>query len=227
MTGAAVRYWPSVRHSPSVLRLVDEPGGQSRVRIAVANVKGGAGKSTSVIYLAAAAAESGPVVVVDADPQGSAGEWLAEQPIAGVTWVTAPSERAVTRAVAAGAGTVIVDTPPGSERIVRAALRSVDTVVVPTRAGSLEVMRVRATVAMIPAGVRHGLVITAARTRTRDYRETLAGWAAAGEELWGTIPERVAAAAGPDGPLVPEVLDAYRAVLAAAVNDTTREKAHV
>ena len=188
--------------------------------IAVANVKGGVGKTTSAVYLAATAARTGEtaVVLVDADPQASAAEWLEEQPLAGVSVAEAPSERLVARAVELGAGaTVIIDTPPGSERIVRAAVAEADAVVVPTRAGSLEVSRVQATLHMVPAGARRGLVITAARTGTRDYRETVQGWQDAGIVVWGSIPERVAVAAGPDAPLSAEALMVYEAVLEAAM----------
>ena len=52
-----------------------------------------------------------------------------------------------------------------------------------------------------------------ATTFTRDYQETLAMWLEAGVPVWGTIPERVGIAAGPDGWLSGEGLERYAEVL--------------
>lgn len=193
------------------------------MRICVANVKGGVGKTTTAVYLAARAAERGPVVLVDADPQASAAEWLEESPLDGVQLVEAPSERLVARAMDLGDGaTVIVDTPPGSEKIVRAAVDQADAVVIPTRAGSLEVNRVLATLTMIPAGRRRGLVVCAARTFTVDYRETVTAWDEAGIPVWGSVPERVAVAGAAASALSVDALDAYEQVLAACLDGVVR-----
>jgi chromosome partitioning protein len=192
------------------------------VRITVANVKGGVGKTTTAVYLAALAAANGPVVLVDADPQASAAEWLEETPIEGVQLAEAPSERMLARAMELGEGTtVVVDTPPGSEKLVLAAVGRADVVVIPTRAGSLEVTRVIATGKLLPASTPRGLVVCAARTYTVDYRETVAAWQ---EKIpvWGTVPERVAVAAGAAGPLNQDALDAYRPVLDAALGAVSR-----
>ena len=48
--------------------------------IAVVNRKGGSGKTTTAVSVAAALAERGlPILLVDLDPQASASTWLAEE----------------------------------------------------------------------------------------------------------------------------------------------------
>lgn len=48
------------------------------------NVKGGVGKTTTAVYLAALLSETAPVILVDADPQATAAEWLKDTPLPGV-----------------------------------------------------------------------------------------------------------------------------------------------
>ena len=94
------------------------------MNIVVTNVKGGVGKTTTTMYLAAAAASRGreAVLVIDADRQASSAEWFDAMPLDEVELVEAPSERTVTRAMGRHGGIAVVDTPPGDERIVRAAI---------------------------------------------------------------------------------------------------------
>src|SRR5580658_3992155 len=105
------------------------------MNIVISNVKGGVGKSTTSIYLSAAAVARGydPVLLIDADRQASSAEWLEQREIEGVTLVEAPSERTVTRAMTRHDGLAVVDTPPGDQRIVEAALGAADAIVIPTR----------------------------------------------------------------------------------------------
>ena len=54
--------------------------------IVIANQKGGSGKSTATVHLAAAAeaAGDGPVVISDTDPQGTAADWFNQRKQSGI-----------------------------------------------------------------------------------------------------------------------------------------------
>jgi chromosome partitioning protein len=189
------------------------------VNIVVTNLKGGVGKTTSAIYLAAVAARRGrdPVILIDADRQASAAEWLDERPLENVTVVEAPSERTLTRAMAKHDGIAVVDTPPGDDRLVQAAIAAADAVVIPTRAGGVEFARVEVTVGLIPTKTPRGIVIAAARLGTNDLDETVAWWKGEGVSVWGIVPERVGIAAGPEARLYRDGLDEYERVLRRAL----------
>ncbi|HEY3541746.1 MAG TPA: ParA family protein [Gaiellaceae bacterium] len=189
------------------------------MNIVVTNLKGGVGKTTTAVYLAAVAVERGhdPVVLVDADRQASSAVWLEERPLEGVEVIEAPSERTLTRAMRADEGVVIVDTPPGDERIVQSAIAAADSVIIPTRAGGVEFARVAVTLGMVPSRTPRGLVIAAARLGTNDLQETIDWWRREDVQIWGVVPERVGIAAGPEARLYREGLDLYDEVLRKAV----------
>ncbi|HVB91570.1 MAG TPA: AAA family ATPase [Acidimicrobiales bacterium] len=181
----------------------------------MSNVKGGVGKTTSAVYLAAAAVRRGisPVVLVDADPQGSSAEWYDADPIEGVELMEGPSVRTVTRAMDRGDGMVVVDTPPGEGTIVRAALARADAVIIPTRAGGVEPSRVVATLEMTPSNIPAGVVICSARLGTNDLEATVAWWTDLKVPVWGIVPERVSIATGPAAGLSHEGMEHYGRVL--------------
>jgi chromosome partitioning protein len=185
------------------------------MNVVVSNVKGGVGKTTTSVYLSAAAVARGydPVLLIDADRQASSAEWLEERPVEGVTIVEAPSERTLTRAMSRHDGLGVVDTPPGDERLLQSATTAADAVVIPTRAGGVEFSRVLVTLEMIPARTPRGVVICAARLGTNDLEEAIAWWNGEKVPIWGVIPERVGIAAGPDARLYREGLEKYDAVL--------------
>jgi chromosome partitioning protein len=188
------------------------------VIIVVAGLKGGVGKTTTSVYLAAVAAGSRrPTTLVDADPQASAADWLElgeDEVLEQVTLVEAPTDRLLLKTLdrVESDEVAVVDTPPGQERLLAKAIERASAVVIPTRVGGVETPRVEAVLDMVPTRTPVGLVICSARTYTRDYQDMVAAWAEANVPVWGTVSERVGIAAGPQSWLAPDGLDAYRAV---------------
>ncbi len=186
--------------------------------IVSAALKGGVGKTTTAVYLAAVAVSNRrSVFLIDADPQASSADWIEsseDDRLKKVTVVEAPTDRLLVKALdrMADGDVAVVDTPPGQERLLTKAFDRASVAVVPTRIGGVETSRAAAVLDMIPAGVPAGLVISSARTFTRDYHEALGAWSEAGVPVWGSVPERVAIAAGPGDWLAIDGIDAYRDV---------------
>ena len=147
-----------------------------------AAIKGGVGKTTTSVYLAAVAVNgTRTVTLVDADPQASASEWVDEAtdaPLQRLTVVEAPTERLLSKALdkVKPDDIVIVDTPPAHREMVAKALDRATAVVIPTRVGGVETPTATAMLDIVPAGIPAGLVVCSARTYTRDYHEAIANW---------------------------------------------------
>jgi chromosome partitioning protein len=185
------------------------------VIVVSAAIKGGVGKTTTSVYLAAVAVDGDrSVTLVDADPQASAAEWVEEATDAQLQRlrvVEAPTERLLAKALdkVAPEDIVVVDTPPAHREMVVKALDRASAVVIPTRVGGVETPTATAMLDIVPTGVPAGLVVCSARAYTRDYHEAIANWEDEDAPVWGTVPERVAIAQGPDGWLASDGLDAY------------------
>ena len=186
--------------------------------IVVAALKGGVGKTTTAVYLAAVAAgATRTATLVDADPQASAADWLElgeDEVFERLTLIEAPTDRLLLKTVERidDDEIAIVDTPPGHERLLAKAIERASAVVIPTRVGGVETPRVEAVLDLVPSKTPVGLVICSARTYTRDYQEMVDAWAEANVAVWGSVSERVAIASGPQSLLSVDGLDAYRNV---------------
>src|SRR5689334_17386940 len=110
--------------------------------VAVLNQKGGVGKTTLAINLAAVAhVEKRRTLLVDMDEQGSAAEWYAaradDSPLAGL--VVVKMDRPLTlpkfRELATGYDFVVLDGPPRLDRVSVSAAVAADVVLMPVSPG--------------------------------------------------------------------------------------------
>ena len=131
--------------------------------LAIANQKGGSGKSTLSVNLAAEAARRGErVLVLDTDPQRSTLAWAAargadEPRVEPVESVRVPIR--LHRARRDGFSLVIVDTQPRAEVPLAALLRSVDFVLVPLRPSTFDLVTLEQTLRLVAAAGRPGCIV--------------------------------------------------------------------
>ena len=187
--------------------------------IAIANPKGGVGKSTLATNLAGALAWQGHAVMLgDLDRQQSARQWLGLRP-PGLPAITDWEMRESTGQVRPPKGTthVVIDTPAGLHgKKLQALLGLVDLILVPMQASLFDIQATHAFLADLKdhpkaAKVRVGLVgmrvkdHTIARERLQEFVATLPApmvaairdtqnyvhLAAHGLTLWDVAPSRV------------------------------------
>jgi chromosome partitioning protein len=155
---------------------------EGSVRLEIANLKGGTGKTTTAVHVAAGlAAAGGRTLLVDADPQQSALAWSEAARGLGCPVVGLPVRDLHRRLpeLEEGYRYVVVDTPPSDLAITRSALLAVEEVIVPIGPTPLDLDRLGATLDLLAEveplnAFRWALLLTRLRRGTRSSRETRA-----------------------------------------------------
>lgn len=146
------------------------------MKITIANAKGGVAKTTSAIYLAAAAAMRGlDVKVYDADPQSSASLWadLASDNDDSLPFDVVPANLSTLgRLKAERDQWRIIDAPP-SGPVLEAAIEAADFVIVPTSDSSLDLQQAWATLKAVEGKKPAAALVVRAEVGTTAFKETL------------------------------------------------------
>lgn len=145
------------------------------MRLVITNTKGGAGKSTTALYLAEAASRKEVLVEVwDADPQGTSITWSDEAeangqplsfPVTGIHPKSVATPQTSDRLT-------IVDTGPGDPATISNAVNHADFVVIPTGPGGADVERALSTYDSVCESAPTAILLTKFRKTETDSWET-------------------------------------------------------
>lgn len=132
--------------------------------VAVISQKGGSGKTTLAIHLAAAAGAAGYVsLVVDTDPQATACTWHAWRGDADPDVIDCAAHallaKKLEQAAALRAEFAVIDTPPHADIMAREACRVADLLLIPCRPRAFDLDAVRTTAELAAASRKPAFLV--------------------------------------------------------------------
>lgn len=121
--------------------------------IGILNQKGGVGKTTLAVNLAAALARTGGrVLLIDADPQGSSLDWAAARqgpPLFAVVGLPRPTVHKEIEVVGHGYDHIVIDGPPRVTDLARSAIMASDVVLIPVQPSPYDIWAAEEVVKLI------------------------------------------------------------------------------
>jgi chromosome partitioning protein len=131
--------------------------------IAIVSQKGGSGKTTLAVNLAAAAEAAGQVtLIIDTDPQATAtqwGSWRSDRAPEVIDSAPPRIQHKVAQAKAQGATLIVIDTPPHADSAASRAVEVADLVLIPCRPSAFDLAAIKTTVSLVRLFDKPGFVV--------------------------------------------------------------------